>query len=280
MLAFADTEAASQPREGDGLAWRLDRIREDGGPLTASDKGILREAAAALTQRPPEQAGAVPANVRQLVIAAREVFDGAGICFPEAYALDKALEPFSALVPYENQPADAAPTPPDAGPGEIPAGMKPWSGGDRAPDDWDGGPVYRRAVGLVEIPPVDDLSFEWEHHSKDDTGGRLHNLDIIAYTPKAPPQTPPDAGIGSDGAGEAANLRAVIHNDAIIFTKIEQRMRDCWEGTGRLDEDGTASNDFLIWMNEAHNRVRELKAALGQSPFAPLATQPGDGGRT
>lgn len=59
--------------------------------------------------------------------------------------------------------------------------------------------------------------------------------------------------------------QAVIRNDAILFAKIEQRMRDCWEGTGMLGEDGTASNDFRVWMNEAHNRARDLKAALGKN---------------
>jgi len=37
--------------DGEALSWRLDRIIEDGGPLTLSDKAVLREAAALLSNR-------------------------------------------------------------------------------------------------------------------------------------------------------------------------------------------------------------------------------------
>lgn len=67
---------------------------------------------------------------------------------------------------------------------EIPAGMKAWHGADAVPDDWDGGLVFRRAFGLVEQLETEDPGFEWMHHPH----GRLHDLDIIAYTPT--PATP------------------------------------------------------------------------------------------
>lgn len=46
-------EAASGAAEREGLAWRLERISDDGGPLTLSDKAVLREARAALASLPP-----------------------------------------------------------------------------------------------------------------------------------------------------------------------------------------------------------------------------------
>lgn len=84
----------------------------------------------------------------------------------------------------------------------------------------------------------------------------------------APAPATDSAGV-PDGLVE--RLRAAIHNDAIMFDEMEQRMRECWVGTGKLSDEGSASNDFRVWMNEAHNRQRDLKAVLGQSPFAPLA---------
>lgn len=66
-------------------------------------------------------------------------------------------------------------------------------------------------------------------------------------------------------------LRVAIHNDCIVFGQIEQRMRECWVGTGKLSDEGSASNDFRVWMNEAHNRQRDLKSVLGQNPNVPLA---------
>ncbi|WP_156477805.1 hypothetical protein [Sphingomonas sanguinis] len=50
--------------DGEALSWRLDRIIEDGGPLTLSDKAVLREAAALLSNR-----AAPPAMDREAVDA-------------------------------------------------------------------------------------------------------------------------------------------------------------------------------------------------------------------
>lgn len=58
---------------------------------------------------------------------------------------------------------------------EIPAGMKPWTGGDNAPDDWDGGSVLR-ADGQIEHS--DDITIpQWRHLAPG------YKLNIVAYTP-------------------------------------------------------------------------------------------------
>jgi len=88
----------------------------------------------------------------------------------------------------------------------------------------------------------------------------------IADLARSSPSPPIVKEAGEDG------LRTVVYNDALIFATIEQRMRECWIGTGRSSDDGSASNDFREWMNEAHNRQRNLKAALGLNPNAPLPT--------
>lgn len=53
----------------------------------------------------------------------------------------------------------------------IPEGMKPWSGGDSAPDDWDGGPVHW-ADGIT-AQPLDDG--DWK---------RPADIPLIGYTTK------------------------------------------------------------------------------------------------
>jgi hypothetical protein len=61
-------------------------------------------------------------------------------------------------------------------PEEVPEGMRPWTGGDGAPDDWDGGPVLR-ADGRTE-------------HSDDVTQQQWKSpiprckWNIVAYTPE------------------------------------------------------------------------------------------------
>ncbi len=52
---------------------------------------------------------ALPQDVINLVIAAREAFDTGWLEDQESNALDKALEPFSSRVPYENDPDAVAP---------------------------------------------------------------------------------------------------------------------------------------------------------------------------
>lgn len=69
--------------------------------------GDYRRARAALAD---QKGGAValPSDVTNLVIAAREFWEMHNDLSGEASALDKALEAFSSLVPYENQPEEDA----------------------------------------------------------------------------------------------------------------------------------------------------------------------------
>jgi hypothetical protein len=51
----------------------------------------------------------LPADVRELVIAAREFWDDRNDLTPESAALDRALEPFSSRVPYADEPEALTP---------------------------------------------------------------------------------------------------------------------------------------------------------------------------
>lgn len=290
LLAFADTEAASQPREGEtGRFWLI--VREPGmvpdrkGPWPHRDTAkVLREfiaarprafldvltvdaggtpwvehgpqtlqiadgrsmsvgrkhnarvraaAEEALTQRPPEQAGAVPVGWKLVPIdPTKEIVD----------AMEAVEHPNNHAAFYCDLYAamlSAAPTPPDAGPGEIPAGMVAWHGGDSAPVDWDGQDAMRRD-GRREKPR------RWFHDP-------VHPYaDIIAYTPKAPPQTPPDAGIGSDGAGE--KLAPLVRGIAQVIRMFPHDK--AWGGA---------------------DQAEQVADILDRAVIA-LATQPGDGG--
>ena len=68
----------------------------------------------------------------------------------------------------------------------IPAGMVAWHGGEDAPADWNGGPVFIR--GGWEIPSR--RVSNWSHHKR--------SGDITAYTPRPAPDveaiTPADVG--------------------------------------------------------------------------------------
>lgn len=59
----------------------------------------------------------------------------------------------------------------------IPAGMKPWSGGDSAPDDWDRRTVQFRSGEVRHAQAGVVWKLGWQHH--------YGQGDIIAYTPKA-----------------------------------------------------------------------------------------------
>jgi hypothetical protein len=57
----------------------------------------------------------------------------------------------------------------------VPEGMKPWTGGDSAPDDWDGGSVLR-ADGQIEHS--DDITIQqWKHPVP------RCKWNVVAYTP-------------------------------------------------------------------------------------------------
>jgi len=64
-------------------------------------------------------------------------------------------------------------------------GMKPWDGGDAAPDDWDGKEVLTRSGEMVDPKDARD-AFTWGHASPDDKL-RMPHFDIVAYNPKPAP---------------------------------------------------------------------------------------------
>jgi len=299
---LALTEAASQPREGNGLAWRLDRIREDGGPLTASDKGILREAAAALTQRPPEQAGAVPAGATALVycvmadthseLTGSQWLVGTFPTADEASAAaiaEREAKPGCETTIYMGSIAlSAAPTPPDAGPGEIPAEM-----------------VDATMLGEVMQDAWGEICDDAGSHPSDMRHGRGtvlfyspgHWTDLIALrlserlTPKAPPQTPPDVGIGSDGAGERVT-QLVAAVEAGDFDALDKAADQWAESAGVQRMMNAIASVFEKHASQGiMDRFREKLAAQMHLAFVEgaaqgvlqikpaLATQPGDGGR-
>jgi hypothetical protein len=72
------------------------------------DDAISIATAVLPVQDPPlaPEIAALPQDVINLVGAAREAFDTFSLEEPESSALDKALEPFSSRVPYENEPDD------------------------------------------------------------------------------------------------------------------------------------------------------------------------------
>lgn len=79
---------------------------------------------------------------------------------------------------------------PDAQQGEvagIPKGMKPWHGGDSAPDDWDGGFVLQRnGTALSDASE----GYDWRNFGGTTVDG---DSDIIAYTPATLPSPALDA---------------------------------------------------------------------------------------
>ena len=84
---------------------------------------------------------------------------------------------------------------------EVPAGMKPWHGGDSAPDDWDGGKVLSRGHGLQHPDRLNGGRWGRERthpfFAEDE-----ESCDIIAYATSTSVQ----------GAGEAFHETAVSLN--------------------------------------------------------------------
>lgn len=264
LLAFADTEAASQPREGD--TWEAlkvidriaNRLHNNGQPHSATD---LRAAAkiveAALIQRPPEQAGAVPAGIDVTAMVSEALGDHQCGNRP---ALKKRL------IADIRAALSAAPTPPDAGPGEIPAGMV----------------AMREALDEIIANDDEDATVS-DLMQHDRNAGYLAGVrdcaDIArrALTPKAPPQTPPDAGIGSDGAGEewtfvpderekSAIIDLCADQDLSPKAVMRQAIRQY-----QSDHLRRKNGETVTWSGD-EQRARDFAG--------PLATQPGDGGRS
>jgi hypothetical protein len=64
---------------------------------------------------------------------------------------------------------------------KIPHGMKGWTGGDSAPDDWDGGAVWRDDGAFLHPHP--NAEYDWHHPA-------LKSMpSILAYTPINPTHT-------------------------------------------------------------------------------------------
>lgn len=110
--------------------------------------------------------------------------------------------------------AAVPPSKPDAP--TLPEGMKPWHGGDAAPEDWDGGECLRS--DRVTMLPSEGT--DWQH--KND------RYDIIAYTPVARPAategelewlTRPIIGIENRSAQEAFDIMAALSTPSVSVTQ-------------------------------------------------------------
>ncbi|WP_203309803.1 hypothetical protein [Sphingomonas beigongshangi] len=82
----------------------------------------------------------------------------------------------------------------------IPAGMKPWHGGDCAPSDWDGGPVLLGDGRHYAANVIAGERLAWSHR-----GGEWAHGDIVAYTPK--PAAQPLEGLTSDQTFTLAEVK-------------------------------------------------------------------------
>ncbi len=231
-------EAASQPREGDGLeravkAWfaALPSYRycaeRNGKPAVLMTVADVEALTAALTQRPPEQAGAVPAGWKLV---------------PET---PTTLQMVKGNAMFHR--------------GEVPIN------------------IYR---AMVSAAP----------NASTDTGGadkclveRIRAAVTYQYMPMAirkllseaasalsAAPTPPDAGSGSDGAGE--RYRHVKRGT--VYEVI---------GTGELQTASGALVDgsaMVIYRGEDGRLWAREEGEFHDGRFEALATQPGDGGRS
>ncbi|HJO65266.1 MAG TPA: hypothetical protein QF469_07990 [Sphingomonas sanguinis] len=94
----------------DGFEPAVFQDREDGYPVIEQRRNAARANAilSTLSADAIRQGEGLPQSVVSLIIAAREAFDTGMLPNDEQTALDKALELFSATVPYENEPATPA----------------------------------------------------------------------------------------------------------------------------------------------------------------------------
>jgi hypothetical protein len=121
--------------------------------------------------------------------------------------------------------------------------MKPWHGDDRAPADWNGGPVLMESVsGWRTMASPDRAGDErWL--------GFAGDYKVVAYTPK----TPPAASSGQD-------LRALIGD-------LDQATALIQEAKGEEGPDGGFITDHLDFAEHWINKVRDtLEAALISAP--------------
>jgi len=88
-------------------------------------------------------------------------------------------------------------------------GYWPWAGGDKAPDDWDGGDVLRRNGGLLKA----DWVGYWQHRRGDPAN------DIIGYKRGVERASEPDTN-------SMVDLNQIINNLKVEITSLEYRWAD------------------------------------------------------
>lgn len=98
-------------------------------------------------------------------------------------------------------------------------GMKPWLGGDSAPDDWDG----RGAIGRHGAWIASDGIYRWTHEG--------NGADIVAYT--ARPAPPTDEQVEA-AARAIAKLYQDVPGDARAWRYWVQEARAALEAAGSM----------------------------------------------
>lgn len=143
------------------------------------------------------------------------------------------------------------------------AGYKYWPGGDKAPDDWNGGTVLLRDGRMICY-----LGMSWSHF-----GGTVGNGDIIGYQQSkgpairlegsAPPYTPPAAGRYLSPGEVDELVRAVQGGDIIaaqaLIDPVVLRARELCNNRG-FSFDGISEDirDVIIAaLRESHRPPEE-----------------------
>lgn len=179
---------------------------------------------------------------------------------------------------------------------EIPAGMKPWTGGDSAPGDWDGGPVLWRNGRIGASPAVP----AWEQWCRrTDPDGR----DIMAYTPEPVPATNQAGEVAKalfdhemrqrgvvafwddvdedDRAGWQLSVNVVLA--AALATQpatsqegeaVDRVAKAIYETGGSFaDQHGSIAWADLDGSNDAENFRKMARAALAATPTPPTLSE-------
>jgi hypothetical protein len=281
------TEATSQPREGDGLTARIAEVMdEDGGcwsPCSGCQEGVdgsvsetdypysatfqcqpgggcrecggigvlwqdgafLASYGAALTQRPPEQAGAVPAGWKLVPITLTQEMAEAGAKGRQNSAISSFRDGWKYAL-------SAAPTPPDADEAKRDA----WS--EFETDHLTGGKGQVTAQVYARCREAFDA-----HWSQ---GWEKANAAAFAAL------SPPDAGIGSDGAGWMPIADADRSVPLLVGCWVEEDDGSPRWSAWTVFPDEPLGHDGTWGDEPTHCRPQPDPPAL--------ATQPGDGGRS
>ncbi|MCP3735645.1 hypothetical protein M9979_12250 [Sphingomonas sp. RP10(2022)] len=165
----------------------------------------------------------------------------------------------------------------------IPAGMVAWHGGDSAPVDWDGGPVYTYDDSAEPGDQYELAPFHfgegaecWQHNNP--------YVDIIAYTPAAtlPPQAPAADRSGETGeglaywqgydAGERAALATPKPADAGAMRERCARLADILadDAAGRAAKCSSSAGETMAAITHVvvEREARGLAAAIRDLPDA------------